>query len=83
MPTAFGRVGVQAASELSAGKVSMIVQLPERNRAKHAYLRCRVPDGWRVTGAAIGTMKLPVDDRGTIDLSGQQGEIKVVFSVAK
>jgi len=83
MPTAFGKVGVRAESNLSAGRVSMTVQLPERNPAKHTYLRCRVPEGWRVMGAEIGETKLPVNDRGTVDLTGRQGEISVVFSVAK
>jgi len=83
MPTAFGRVSVRAESNLGAGLVSMTVQLPERNPAKHAYLRCRVPEGWRVVGAEIDETKLPVDDRGTVDLSGRQGEISIVFSVAK
>jgi hypothetical protein len=61
----------------------MKVQLPERNAPKHAYLRCRVPEGWRVKEAAIGEAKLAVDERGTVDLSGRQGEISIVFSVEK
>jgi hypothetical protein len=61
----------------------MTVQLPDRNQPKHTFVRARVPDGWRVTGAAIGEAKLAVDDRGTVDLSGRSGEVAVQFFVAK
>jgi hypothetical protein len=83
MPTAFGNVGVRAASSLQAGRVVMTVSLPERNPIHRIYLRARVPDGWRVTQAEVGETRLSVDERGTVDLSGQRGEIKVVFAVTK
>jgi hypothetical protein len=82
-PTAFGPVSLDAHSRLSAGHVAVTIQLPERNPPKHAFVRARVPDGWRVTGATFGAAKLPVDDRGTVDLSGKTGEVSILFSVTK
>lgn len=82
-PTAFGPVSVGAESRLSAGQIAVTTELPSRNPAKQTFLRARVPDGWQVTGAVEGGKKLAVDDRGTVDLTGQAGSISVVFSVAK
>ena len=61
----------------------MNVQLPQRNKPRHAFLRARVPEGWRVAGASIGEKTLAVDDRGTVDLSDQSGEVTVVFSITR
>jgi hypothetical protein len=82
-PTAFGPVSVAAESRLSAGRVTMTVQLPDRNPARHCYLRARVPDGWRVSGASIDGKPAATDDRGTVDLSGQSGTVRIVFSVQR
>lgn len=82
-PTAFGPVSVKADSRLSQGRVVVDVDLPIRNPAKKTLLRARVPDGWRVTAARVGQKELAVDDRGTVDLSGQTGSISVMFDVQK
>jgi hypothetical protein len=82
-PTAFGPVSVAAESRLSAGRVTMTVELPDRNPARHCYLRARVPDGWRVSGASIDGKPAATDDRGTVDLSGQSGTVRIVFSVQR
>jgi hypothetical protein len=82
-PTAFGPVSVRADSRLSAGQVTVNAKLPSRNPAKRTLLRARVPDGWRVTAASMAGKQLEVDNRGTVDLSGQMGDVSIEFSVAK
>jgi hypothetical protein len=82
-PTAFGPVSVRADSRLSEGRVAVRADLPTRNPAKRTLLRVRVPDGWRITAARIGDKRLTVDDRGTVDLSGQTGSLSIVFDVQK
>jgi hypothetical protein len=80
MPTAFGPVSVKATSQLSSGRVIVRAELPARNPAKRTLLRVRLPAGWRVAGAEVAGKRLPVDDRGTADLSGQSGSITVEFA---
>jgi hypothetical protein len=46
-------------------------------------LRARVPEGWRVTSARLGSEALPVQDRGTVDLTGRSGTVVVRFAVQK
>ena len=46
-------------------------------------IRARMPNTWRVTAVNIGGKALAVDDRATVDLSGQQGIVSVQFSVRK
>jgi hypothetical protein len=82
-PTAFGPVSVRADSRLSAGQVIAHAKLPARNLAKRTLLRARVPDGWRVAGASMVGKKLEVDERGTVDLSGQMGDVSIEFAVEK
>src|SRR5262249_60394823 len=82
-PTAFGPVSLRAESQLSAGLVIINADLPARNPAKRILLRARVPDGWRVTAARVGEKRLAVDDRGTVDLSGQTGSVAVVFEAER
>jgi hypothetical protein len=81
--TAFGPVSLSAESHLSAGHVTITAKLPTRHPARHTFLRARVPDGWRITGATIGETKLAIHDRDIVDLSGQSGDVQVVFSVAR
>jgi hypothetical protein len=82
-PTAFGPVSVRMQSRLSAGEIVATVELPSRHPPQRALLRARVPDGWRITSADVGGKALAVDDRGTVDLSGQRGAITVKFSTAR
>jgi hypothetical protein len=82
-PTAFGLVSLRVESKLADGHITITARLPTRNPARHTLLRARVPDGWCITGAAIGDRKLTPDDRGTVDLGGPSGQVQVVFSVAR
>ncbi len=80
-PTAFGPVSVRAESHLTSGHVTATVKLPTRNAPRRILLRARVPQGWRVTSAHLGSETLRVDDRGTVDLTGRNGTVAVRFAV--
>ena len=82
-PTAFGPVSVRAESHLADGHVTATVELPSRNAPRRTLLRARVPEGWRVTSARVGSEDLRVDDRGTVDLTGRKGTVVVRFAVKK
>jgi hypothetical protein len=82
-PTAFGPVSVRAESHLASGNVAVTAQLPTRNAPRRILLRARVPEGWRVTSARLGSEVLPVDDRGTVGLTGRAGTVVVRFAVKK
>ncbi|MBI5766373.1 MAG: hypothetical protein HZA93_01155 [Verrucomicrobia bacterium] len=82
-PTAFGEVALRVESKLAAGEIVADVTLPARNAPRQTLLRLRVPDGWRVTGVTVGSTNLPVDDRGTVDLSTLRGRISLRATVAK
>lgn len=82
-PTAFGPVSVRAESHLARGDVTATVELPSRNAPRRTLLRARVPDGWRVTTARLANENLPVDDRGTVDLTGRSGTVVVNFEVKR
>src|SRR5205814_678927 len=82
-PTAFGPVSVRAESRLGNGHVTATVDLPARNAPRRTLLRARVPEGWRVTGARLGSADLAVDGRGTVDLTGRSGTVVVRFAVKK
>jgi hypothetical protein len=79
-PTAFGRAAVRLESQLKNGRVLASVDLPRRNPPARIFLRARVPEGWRVTGAQIGAEQLPVDDKGTVELSGREGNCRIIFA---
>jgi hypothetical protein len=85
-PTAFGPVSFSLQSKLSAGEVQAILNLPERNSANRTLLRVRVPDGWRVISARVGSETKKADERGTVDISsikGGGGVTGVTFKVVK
>lgn len=85
-PTAFGPVSCTLTSQLSAGRVNAEVDLPalaDREPASKILLRARVPDGYRCTRASCDDEELAVDEQGSVDLTGRQGRVKVVFSVEK
>jgi hypothetical protein len=82
-PTAFGPVSVRMQSRLKAGQVVANVELPTRNPPRQIFLRARVPAGWRVTGANVGSRSLTVDERGTVNLSEQRGAVNVNFVVTR
>jgi hypothetical protein len=74
MPTAFGPVSIEATSRLSQGEVSLRLILPER-LPERAVVRVRVPPGWRVIDAIVGTERRSADSAGAIDVSGRTGEV--------
>jgi hypothetical protein len=82
-PTAFGRVSLKMESHLSEGFVLAEVELPERNAPEKTLLRARVPDGWTVRSALVGSKKLAVDGAGTVDLTAFKGKQTVRFAVAR
>lgn len=79
-PTAFGNVSVEMRSDLAHGKVLAKVACPTHKPVR-MLLRARVPDGWQVVSASLGQAKLPVDAKGTADISGARGSVSVEFSV--
>lgn len=82
-PTAFGPVSLRVESRLSAGEVRARVELPARHRAPRVELRVRVPDGWRVREVEAAGRSLPVDERGTVDLSAFTGVVELRCSVGR
>ena len=82
-PTAFGPVSLKMTSRLSQGQVTAEMDLPARNLPDKTQLRCRVPDGWRISGAQVAGNKLQVDPNGTVDLTGLRGKQTVSFRVSR
>lgn len=81
-PTAFGEVSVSMTSHLAKGEIIAEVTAPPRPPEK-TLIRARVPAGWKVTSAKVGTRTLPVDSRGTVDISGMKGRFMVQFQTGK
>jgi hypothetical protein len=81
-PTAFGEVSVVMTSHLRKGEIIAEVTAPPRSPAK-MLLRARVPDGWKVISARTGDTSLPVDSKGTVDITGMKGTFKVLFTVQR
>jgi len=82
-PTAFGPVSLLVQSRINKGEVIAKLELPMRNAAKQTLLRIRVPDGWRVVSAKVGSGELRVDERGTVEVSELKGKATVRFKAAK
>jgi hypothetical protein len=80
-PTAFGPVSFRLESHLAQGLVNARLDLPGRNPPKRVYLRVRVPDGWKVTGAKAGADRIEVGEKGTVDVSGLRGKVNLEFEV--
>ena len=78
-PTAFGPVSLRVQSRLSHGELLAELDLPTRNPPKQALLRLRLPDGWRLTSAKAGDQSLPLDDRGTADISSLKGKATIHY----
>jgi hypothetical protein len=78
-PTAFGPISVRVQSHLAQGELTADVDLPTRNTPKQTLIRLRVPDGWHLTSAKVGNHTLPVDDRGTADISSLKGKATLRF----
>lgn len=82
-PTAFGQVSVLVRSELSAGRVLVDLDLPTRHPPSRAWLRLRLPEGWRVDSARSRAATLSVDAQGSVDISVLKGKNSVVAQVVK
>ncbi len=82
-PTSFGKVSVRVESKLSSGEVNAQVILPEKNSAKNTLLRIRLPEGWKINSAQIGSRILKVDTSGTVDVSDLTGKNNIRFSVSE
>ncbi|MHB1459206.1 MAG: hypothetical protein ACYC0V_20040 [Armatimonadota bacterium] len=80
LPTAFGTVSVQMVSHLADGEIIASVTMPTHTPIQ-TLISARVPDAWVVTGARIGRKTLPVDDKGTVDITGFRGKVTVRFEV--
>ncbi len=79
-PTAFGEVSVVTESRLARGKVSVTVTAPPR-APKRMLLRARVPEGTRVESANVAGDSVPVDGKGTVDVTGRTGRFHVTFKI--
>jgi len=82
-PTPFGAVSYRIESQLNNGHVIANVELPTRNKAQNISLRARVPDGWHVTKATAQNRELQVDGKGTVNLTGLQGQVAIDFAVTR
>ena len=85
-PTAFGEVSVTMTSRLKQGEIIAEVTAPHSAlRTSHfaMLLRARVPDGWKVISAKVGGKTLPVDAKGTADLTSMTGKFTVRFAVSR
>jgi len=78
-PTSFGPVSARLQSKLSEDQVIAEIDLPVRNPAKHAFLRIRLPEGWKIVSAKVENKSLSPDGKGTVDLSNLQGKHTIVF----
>lgn len=82
-PTSFGKVSIRVDSKLTKGEVIAKVTLPEKNAAKKTFLRIRLPEGWKINSAQVGTQRLKVDAVGTVDISCISGTKKIQFKVSQ
>jgi hypothetical protein len=78
-PTAFGPISLRVQSRLAHGELLAELDLPARNTPKQTLLRLRLPDGWRLTSAKAGDQSLPLDDRGTADITSLKGNATIRF----
>lgn len=81
-PTQFGEVSFTVRSQLKDGRVTAELKLPERTPSK-SFLRLRLPDGWRVSGAEANGIKLEVENGETINLAPVRGDVKLRATVKK
>jgi hypothetical protein len=70
-------------SKLAQGEVVAEVDLPQRNEVKQVLLRARLPAGWQVLLASVGSRNLKVDERGTVDISTLKGKTIIHFKVTR
>jgi hypothetical protein len=77
-------------SHLKKGEIIADVTAPlglSSSKSQHApdkmLIRARVPDGWKVISARTGDKTLPVDAKGTADITGVQGKFRLLFKVQR
>jgi hypothetical protein len=80
-PTCFGPLSFKIESKLKHGEVIASLDLPTRNPAKQTLLRIRVPDGWSIASARIGSREVRADSKGTVDISSFSGKQWIQFAV--
>jgi hypothetical protein len=76
-PTAFGAVSLAAHSELSAGRVSVVVDMPARPAPAKTLLRLRLSEGNRFSSSRADGRPVPTAGPETLDLSGLSGRVRV------
>ncbi len=77
-PTAFGPISLVAKSSVQHGKVTVEITPPQRS-PKAMKLRVRLPEGWQLTGAWMGSTDLKIDAKGTVDLPEAHKPFTVEF----
>jgi hypothetical protein len=82
-PTAFGPLSLSVRSRLSQGEVLVELDPATRNPPQRSLLRIRVPDGWKVQPATAADRQVPVDDKGTMDISGIRERTTISFGVTR
>ncbi len=70
-------------SELGRGEVIAEVSAPSRQTPDKTLLRIRLPDGWQHIRAAVNEEQLPIDNKGTVDISRFQGKFTLRFTVRR
>jgi hypothetical protein len=68
---------------LGQGFIKAEVALPEHNAPNKILFRARLPDGWKITSATVGSHKLSQTDLDTVDLTGLNGKQTIRFAVAR
>ncbi len=81
-PTPFGEVSLHVRSRLKRGEVEARIEAPAR-APQRTLLRIRVPEGWQVTSAQVGTETLKADAQGTVDISWLRGQFILHFQAKK
>jgi len=81
-PTAFGPVSVSLRSRLRRREIVAEVEAPP-TAPERVLLRARVPEGWRVVSAEVAGTQRPVDERGTVDVTGSEGKFTVRMTVRR
>ena len=71
---------IHVASHLARGRIDAEMDLPKSPRT---LLRMRVPAGYRVKSGSVGGRTISADDKGTLDLSGLSGPVKLVAAVVR
>lgn len=82
-PTSFGEVSIQVKSNIANGEVTARLTIPEKNAAKCTLLRIRLPEGWQINSAQVGSNSLKIDAAGTVDVSNLNGKNNIRFKVSK